>query len=275
MPRAALELRPLSTHDERAACVRLQERIWGPGFHERVPPTILQLAGELGGIADGAFDANGTLLGFVFGITGVIDGRLVHWSDMLGVDPAARDRGIGLALKWHQRDVMLARGITEIRWTFDPLQAKNAWINLTLLGAVAHTYARAYYAPTGSPLHADGTDRLIVTWEIASERVARRAAGELPSDVPDVQPLNRVYMTKHGPACDAPGIPSGPRAAIAIPSIIDELRPADPALARVWRANVRTAFESCFAAGYDACDLVRGLDLATYVMVRDCRGADR
>ena len=265
---AALELRPLSTHDERAACVRLQERIWGPGFHERVPPTILQLSGELGGIADGAFDADGNLLGFVFGITGVIDGRLVHWSDMLGVDPAARDRGIGLALKWHQRDAMLARGITEIRWTFDPLQAKNAWLNLTRLGAVAHTYARDYYAPTGSPLHPDGTDRLIVTWDIASERVARRAAGELPSDVPDVLPLNRVYMTKHGPACEAPPAPSGSRISIAIPSRIDEIRRSNPALARDWRAKTRCALEACFAAAYEVGAFVRGANHGTYSMER-------
>jgi predicted GNAT superfamily acetyltransferase len=229
----------------------------------------MRVQNTYGGSVLVAGDAGGRVQGFAFALLSRnLEGTVFWWSHMTAVSAESAGKGIGFALKMAQRNEALRQGISEIAWTFDPLQAKNAWLNLTRLGAVAHTYARDYYAPTGSPLHPDGTDRLIVTWDIASERVARRAAGELPSDVPDVLPLNRVYMTKHGPACEAPPAPSGSRISIAIPSRIDEIRRSNPALARDWRAKTRCALEACFAAAYEVGAFVRGANHGTYSMER-------
>ena len=111
-------IRPFASLEEYEACAAFQEEIWGRGFSERVPPAILMIANRLGGLAAGAFAEDGTLDGFVFGLTGLLDGKLVHWSDMLGVRPGIRDTGLGTRLKGYQRAVLMERGITEMRWTF-------------------------------------------------------------------------------------------------------------------------------------------------------------
>lgn len=269
-----LAVRPLHGRAEYAACVALQERTWGRNFVERVPPTILRIAQDLGGIASGAFDADGTLLGFVFGITGLIDGVPVHWSDMLAVAPEARNRGVGVALKLHQRELLLARGVDIMRWTFDPLEAKNAHLNLSRLGAVARTYRREYYEGSDSPLHAGiGTDRLIVTWDLASERVAERIAGMSgPPDIAEVMrahPLNPL-VDEALPRCAPPAAHEDAAAVrIAVPADIQSLRDRDPALATEWRHHTRAAFESAFSGGYEARELVRAGPVGWYVLQRD------
>ena len=137
--RADPVIRPLGGRAEREACVALQERVWGDAFADRVPASVLMIALETGGVASGAF-LDGRLVGFVFGITGLREGRPIHWSDMLAVAPEHRGEGIGHRLKLHQRALLLERGVETVRWTFDPLEARNAHINLRRLGAVAGEY---------------------------------------------------------------------------------------------------------------------------------------
>ncbi len=178
-PASPWTLRPLATREEYHACVRLQEEVWGEGFQERVPAALLMVANRLGGLAAGAFSSDGALEGFVFGLTGLVGGEPVHWSDMLAVRPEERNRGLGTRLKLFQREVLLARGVRRMHWTFDPLQARNAHINFTKLGAVCREYAVDLYGETGSPLHRGiGTDRMVVTWEMDSPRVVARVEGD-------------------------------------------------------------------------------------------------
>ena len=169
-----MTIRPIASLEEYETCAEFQEEIWGRGFSEKVPPAILMIANRLGGLAAGAFTTDGTLEGFVFGLTGVIDGKLVHWSDMLGVRPGGRDSGLGTRLKGYQRAVLLEKGIREMRWTFDPLQGRNAHVNFAKLGIVSREYVESMYGDTDSPLHRIGTDRLIATWEMDSPRVIER-----------------------------------------------------------------------------------------------------
>ena len=122
-------LRPLSTPEDYAACVRLQRETWGEEFTELVTPVILMLTQKVGGIAAGAFDGVGQLAGFIYGLTGFHDGQPVHWSHMLAVLPQFEGLGIGRRLKEFQRDLLLEKGITSVRWTFDPLVARNAHLN--------------------------------------------------------------------------------------------------------------------------------------------------
>lgn len=269
----AFEIRPLEGRDEFAACVALQERTWGRDFNERVPSTILRIAQETGGIASGAFAPDGSLIGFVFGITGWVGGAPLHWSDMLAVAPEARDRGVGIALKLHQRQQLLARGVDVVVWTFDPLEARNAHVNLSRLGAVARTHRRDYYEGSSSPLHAGiGTDRLFVTWEIAGERVAQRLAGATRApaldDVLRAAPLNAIEDAAM-PRCAEPRMPDdASRVRIAVPADIQALRDRDLGLAVEWRQRTRAAFEAALSRGYETRELVRDGAVAWYLLER-------
>ena len=241
---ADVALRPLSGQAEMAACVDLQRITWGAGFAETVPPAFLFVAQRTGGIASGAFAPDGALLGFVFGISGVEDGRLIHWSDMLAVRPDARGIGLGVALKLHQRDLLLARGIELVYWTFDPLEARNAHINFSRLGIVVRRYMRDVYGDTGSDLHAGiGTDRLLGEWHIATPRVEARLAGAVP------QP------------------PAGEVARVSVPLDIQAMKRTDPAAAHEQRTLSRHAFEDYLGRGWVAVDVERGRDALHYLLV--------
>ena len=176
-----IQIRPLRTPAEYAACVELQKEIWGPGFTETVPAAILHVAQKIGGIATGAFH-DGMLIGFVFGISGIEADRAVHWSDMLAVRHSYRDQKIGERLKMHQRSELLSRGITRMYWTFDPFDAKNAYVNFCKLGVSAREYVPDMYGQTDSPLHAHGTDRLIAIWEM--DRPRRSASVDARIEIP-------------------------------------------------------------------------------------------
>ena len=237
-------IRPFADHAEMEACVELQRTTWGGHFNETVPPAIQWVAQQTGGVASGAFAPDGTLLGFVFGISGVRDGRLVHWSDMLAVHPDARGLGLGVALKLHQRELLLANGIELVHWTFDPLEARNAHINFRRLGIVAREYLRDVYGDTGSDLHAGiGTDRLVAEWRIGSPRVEAALAGRPPESAP----------------ADA--------ARIAVPLDIQSLKRTDLAAARAQRALTRAAFEDYLGRGWIVVDAERGDDALHYLLV--------
>jgi predicted GNAT superfamily acetyltransferase len=205
-----IRIRDLASEQDYAACVELQRETWGRTFTEAVPATMLRIAQKLGGIAAGAFEGD-ALIGFVFGLTGLIDGEVVHWSDMLAVRASHRNRGIGELLKRYQRDRLLSLGVNRMFWTFDPLDAKNAHINFNRLGVYAREYVVDMYGETASPLHAFGTDRLIVIWELAAERIDR---GSRHENVREIE----------------------------VPADIHALNRSDPQRAREWRAQTRAQF---------------------------------
>ncbi|HEX7051101.1 MAG TPA: hypothetical protein VF188_12915 [Longimicrobiales bacterium] len=234
-----------SDRDDRA-CVRIQQEVWGRDFADVVPASMLKISRQIGGVSAGAFDGSGRLLGFVFGMTGLENGRLVHWSHMLAVLPEARNREIGRRLKAFQRSYLEALGVERIYWTFDPLVARNAHLNLTRLGASVVEYVADMYGPTGSALHALGTDRLVVSWPVRTEATPDRpAAGpaEWQADVPVVNPVE--------PA----GAPArewllAPVVGIEVPPDIDAMIEDDLALAQQWRVATRHAFLGYLERGY-------------------------
>lgn len=244
-PPAGVTVRPLNGQREREACVALQYATWGDDFDEAVPTAILLAAQHTGGVASGAFDASGALLGFVFGISGFEGERRVHWSDMLAVREDARGLGLGLALKLHQRELLLGRGVETVYWTFDPLVARNAHINFGRLGATAGEYLRDVYGDTGSHLHAGiGTDRLLARWDIAGERVARRLAGGSMTTSP-AAPLANPAGADAEPDLSL----ESERVAIAVPADIQALKAEAPEVALRWRAVTRRAFEHYLGRG--------------------------
>lgn len=241
-------VRRVDTLAEYQECVAIQKETWGAGFRELVFPSILMVAQKLGGVCAGAFAPSGRMLGFVFGLTGVRNGRLVHWSDMLAVRPEARGSHIGERLKLFQRDLVRAIGVETMHWTFDPLVARNAHLNLTRLGARAIEYVPDMYGSnTGSPVHgALPTDRVVVAWDLTRspggvERPSR--AGVLVNPVaPDGLPsLN--------------GLRDAPVVRIAVPRDL-ETEPNE--LRAVWREVTREAFATYLARGYEVLGFRRG-----------------
>ena len=250
--------------------MELQKQVWGDDFTETIPVSMLKVVQQVGGIVIGAFVGR-RMVGFLFGISGIRDRQLAHWSDTLAVLPEYRDLGIGRRLKCYQREVLLEEGVEQIHWTFDPLESRNAYVNLTRLGAVAREYRRDFYGATASILH-EGleTDRLVASWDIRSDRVARRLAGERTrSDVQveDAPLVNRWRSTDHVPLAGEPDLDiSAPVVRLAIPADMQELRQRAPAAAREWRYTTRAAFEAYLGRGYTATDLVRGPECSCYVL---------
>jgi len=223
-------IRPLEGWNDYAACLELQRMVWGEDPRELVPPIMLEVTRRAGGVLGGAFDPVGTLLGFVYGMPAVRDGRPAHWSHLLAVRPGARRQGLGVALKRWQRSRLREAGIERAYWTYDPLLAANAHLNLNVLGARVEEYVADFY---GNEVEdATGSDRLVVEWDLT--------AGE---PVP-AAPVTAVL----GPA--AASLPPLSRLGLAVPEDFLRLAREDPAAASGWREGTRRAFTHYLGAGY-------------------------
>lgn len=242
-----LTFRPFSSVPDFAACVELQRATWGRSFSDIVPLSILKITQKAGGIAAGAFSPEGLLLGFVYGLTGYVDGRPFHWSHMLAVDRAARDLGLGTRLKLYQRELLLPVGVEEVRWTFDPLEARNAHLNFNHLGAEVAEYVEEMYAgEEGSELFEGiGTDRFILSWKIAGERVERALADRRAGAG---EPFREAPVVNPGAAMA--DLPEDPRVRIEIPESIQDLKSGRPEVGGAWRETTRRAFQSYLSRGY-------------------------
>jgi predicted GNAT superfamily acetyltransferase len=266
-------LRPFETIEEFRECVVLQEETWGVGFSERVAPAILKVSQILGGVAAGAYAADGHLVGFVFGMTGVRNGELVHWSDMLAVREEARNSGLGTKLKAYQRERVLELGVSKMHWTFDPLRARNAYLNFAKLGIVVREYAQDMYGQTDSPLHRGiGTDRMIPLWLLDSERVVARLAGTDDLTIHDAESIPHALAATMSDGDPRPGEPDlavdEDGVLVSIPSDLAGIMDRSVELALEWRMATRSAFTHYLAVGYEARELLRGDGLSDYLLVK-------
>jgi chorismate synthase len=264
-----VSIRDLSTLEEYQECCELQEETWGRGFSERVPAAILRVSQKVGGVTAGAFDARGRMLGFVFGLTGIREGRLSHWSDMLAVREEARGHRIGERLKHFQREQVLALGVEVMYWTFDPLVARNAHLNLNRLGAHAAEYIEDMYGSnTGSPVHgAVPTDRFVAKWELRHQTEpapGRDLPGERDAAAPLLNPLDDHGRPLVRPANGADVV----RVQVPLDSSLLRMQGADLPIA--WRRAVRQAVTPLLAAGYGVTRFVRAHEgtLPYYVLSR-------
>jgi len=282
---AGIHVRHLRTHEDFLACVALQDETWGAGFSERVPMAILKVSQRIGGVTAGAFDATGRLVGFVFGMTGVERGRLVHWSDMLAVRPEWRDHGIGRRLKEFQRDTLVQRGVEVIYWTYDPLVARNAHLNFNQLGVQVVEYVIDMYgSDTDSALHRGiGSDRFVVAWHIggqssrATDASTADARAQSGSDVrtPDSAARDARVLN----ASDDRGVPTIPQLPqrpaesvlrVEIPLEIDRIQATSLRDAARWRATTRAAFTWVLQHSYAVTGFYRDAERghAFYVLSR-------
>jgi predicted GNAT superfamily acetyltransferase len=263
---ADIIIRDIDRCEAMRAVEELQKEVWGIPDIEVVPLTQLVAARAAGGVLLGAFDRE-TLIGFVYGFAGFERGRISHHSHMLAVKPAYRNFNIGFKLKQAQRECVLALGITEMTWTFDPLQSLNAHFNFRRLGVVSDRYLVDFYGTeAASFLHRNGTDRLWVTWLLANEYAPKLYQNDLNSQ--NAEPLVEVGKNSAPVSRDIDLASAGSTLFVEIPADIRSLEQHDIALAAAWRTATRAAFISAFAAGYVAVDFIRGKVAGKYLLSR-------
>jgi predicted GNAT superfamily acetyltransferase len=269
--------RDLTTLEEFANVVELEREIWGPGYDEVVPVPILAVSVHRGGILIGAFDGD-RMVGFVYSLPGIKDGKATQWSHMAGVVAEHRSAGLGRTLKLLQRDRTLAMGLDLIEWTYDPLQAMNAHLNFAKLGVVAEEYAENIYGTSSSPLHqGNPTDRFVAEWWIRTPHVERRLAssGQLTlrtNEMTDARRVNRTAPSGEWlESVDVDLSLDARRLAVEIPMGFTDMLSRNPELALAWRICTRAIFTTYFDRGYRAVDfsLAREARKGAYLLARD------
>lgn len=182
---------------EMQACFVLQKEVWKFSDADLVPVRMFVVASKIGGHVIGAFvhrddktDDESELIAFALAIPGMRNGHCYLHSHMLAVRQAYRNGGLGRRMKLYQRDDALARGFELMEWTFDPLEIKNAYLNIEKLGAIARRYNDNQYGITSSPLQGGlPTDRLVAEWWMKSKRVENMLA-----DVPRAEFECRAHI---------------------------------------------------------------------------------
>jgi len=314
-----ISLHIIETPGEMIEVEDLQRLVWPGNETEVIPVHLLITAVHNGGLVIGAYEqpaapedlpgqlnsatgdtsaADGTtgdaqqgsvLVGFTFGFPGLYhtpDGpRLKHCSHMLGVHPDYRDRGIGFLLKRAQWQMVRHQGLDRITWTYDPLISRNAYLNITRLGAVCNTYLRNTYGDLRDDLNTGlPTDRFQVDWWINSQRVQRRLGKRARRPLDLAHFLAAETSILNASSMGTSGLPRPPAnyilgeiknvhstqkeqplLLVEIPANFMAIRASDPALALEWRLHTRDLFEQLFQRGYLITDFVHlpGSDAAS------------
>ncbi|MEO3814608.1 GNAT family N-acetyltransferase [Sphaerisporangium sp. B11E5] len=230
--RAGVVVRELDRISEFEGVFQVFDRIW------RADPSSAPISVELmralshsGNYVAGAF-SRGEMVGAAVGFLAGPPAGGLH-SHVTG---AVAGRGVGFALKLHQRAWALERGLGQVSWTFDPLVRRNAHFNLTKLGGRPAEYLPSFYGPMTDVINAgDESDRLLLVWRLTEPHVLDACAGRPRETVPPEGAVVAVRAEDERPVVSAPGRVS----LVATPSDIEGLRPADPVAGRAWRMAVR------------------------------------
>jgi predicted GNAT superfamily acetyltransferase len=199
----SIQIRNCHQLEEMRTCVVLQKEVWNFTDIDLVPLRMFVVAGKIGGQVIGAFDGK-EMIAFLLAIPGAREGRSYLHSHMLGVRKEYRNAGLGRRMKLFQREDALVRGFDLIEWTFDPLEIKNAYLNIERLGAIARRYNVNQYGITSSPLQGGlPSDRLIAEWWLQSNRVTTLLnTGERPAVkvVERISVPSQIYEWKASPS---------------------------------------------------------------------------
>ena len=250
-------IRECITIEELDSCVRLQREVFGLPELEVSPRRHLIVSRQAGGWTLGAFvpqGGRGRLVGFVHHLAAVRDGsEIFGYSHMMAVEPAYQNQGVGTRLKWSQRERAIREGRSFIKWTWDPMQARNAHFNVNRLGVTVSSYAENFYgtdyvtSPTlhsGEPPGID-SDRLFADWQLQSRRVQDLANGS------------------------AAAVTAKPAATIAIPKEWNKLFRENPSQAKQEQLRVRREFQNAFSAGLICAGFERSAAEPRYLLYED------
>ncbi|HEX9929917.1 MAG TPA: GNAT family N-acetyltransferase [Pyrinomonadaceae bacterium] len=246
-----IKIREVSGVKEFNRCIELQRAAFNLPDLEISPLRHFIVTNNCGGFTLGAF-AGERLVGFVHHLIAVKNGEIIGYSHMAAISPDFQNAGIGARLKWAQREKALSEGVKFIKWTFEPMQSRNAHFNLNRLGATVSTFAENYYGTDfnpasetiGEPIGLD-SDRLFAYWRLDSERVRnfeRGASAEIKSEIAKT---------------------------IEIPANWSALVKNEPNKAREEQLRVRAEFQTAFAENLICARFERGAETSRYLLYRE------
>jgi predicted GNAT superfamily acetyltransferase len=246
------EIREVTALEDLRAVVALFDQIWGRTGDPPLNADTLKALTHSGNYVSGAF-VDGRMVGALVGWFGGVPHDVHLHSHILGVVPDRETRGLGFELKQHQRRWCLERGVAVVEWTFDPLVRRNAYFNLTKLGADAPEYLINFYGEMRDDINAgEESDRLLIRWRVSSDRAEDAAAGRAEElDAERLREWGTAKVLSAGAAGEPVSESSSARVLICqVPEDIVALRRADPRLARAWRIALREALGGAMARGY-------------------------
>ena len=245
-----IEIRECTSLDELSECVQLQREVFDLPEVELSPVRHFVVTRNAGGFTLGAYD-NGKLAGYTLSVPAFLRGERAFYSHMTGVRAEYQSLGLGARLKWAQRERAIAEGVKYIKWTFEPVKARNAYFNLEKLGATIGEYQRNFYgtdyavAPESGNQIGLQSDRLFAEWQLESPKVIALAAGE-------------KYVEKRTPDAE-----------VEIINDWSTLVTSDPAAALELQLLVRKDFEAAFVDGMTARGFRRDEDHPAYLLYKD------
>ncbi|WP_144509637.1 GNAT family N-acetyltransferase [Bacillus sp. FJAT-22090] len=241
-----INIRVLKTTEDMLLVQQLEETIWGM---DAIPIHQTLTAVKNGGIIIGAFDGE-KLVGFSYGFPGFKNKETYLCSHMLGIHPDYQIQGIGKRLKDEQLLVAKDMGYNLIIWTFDPLESRNAYLNVTKLYGIVDTYIENCYGEMTGGINAGlPTDRLQVEWRITSERVQEKW---MPKHIIYENLFQIEYPKEDLPVLVEPELfaPSGQGYEVPIPKQFQAMKTASPEIALNWRLQIRKVIQTLFSSGY-------------------------
>ncbi len=248
---AGVEIRMLDAVAELEAASGLIAHIWGDAedAEPKAPVAMLRALSHAGNFVAGAFQG-ADLVGVSIAFFGR-EGEATHLhSHITGIDGRFQNRSLGFALKQFQRSWALDRGTESIQWTADPLVRRNLYFNLIKLGATAVAYYPDFYGAILDGVNGDqDSDRVLLSWELASERAVQAADGALPGQSADDAP---AVLSADGDGSPVLARADGPRLRVWVPEDIVQMRQDDPGRALAWREALREAVGDCLGKGYRA-----------------------
>jgi predicted GNAT superfamily acetyltransferase len=283
----SIRIKPLKTLDEMRVAVELQRTFWGQDPESVIPAHMLFSIASYGGHVLAALD-DARMIGVLVGFLGTNTeetnrpamANLQMVSKRMVVLPEYRGQGVGYRLKLAQRDASIQQGIRMVTWTYDPLMALNAHLNIRKLGAISHRYLEDYYgtAEEGGLATLGSSDRFQVEWWVTNRRVEERISGRrrdlnlqqyLDANTPIA---NATTADSHGTPWPAENniMPSGTLALVEIPVNFTSIVKSDPVLGRAWRLHSRDLFKRLMSLGYVVTDFIHapheGRDRAFYLL---------
>jgi len=244
-----IQIRECTTIEEFDSCIRLQREVFGLPELEISPRRHLIVSRQAGGWTLGAFVAD-QLVGFVHHMAAVRENTVFGYSHMMAVAREYQNKGVGARLKWSQRERAMNEGRNFIKWTWDPMQARNAYFNLNRLGDTVRSYAANFYGtdyatsplPEGTPPPGIDSDRLFAEWQLNSAKVIKLAQG--------AEPTTDTAAAR----------------TIQIPSDWNSLCAQDARAARTEQLRVRAEFQDAFAAGLECAGFDRAAEPPRYLL---------
>lgn len=244
-------IRECATIDELSQCVALQREVFTLPEIEISPVRHFIVTQRAGGFTLGAFTAENDLVGFVLSVPSFLGNKKFFYSHMTAVKKEFQSYGIGAKLKWTQRETALEKGVDFIKWTFQPILARNAFFNLEKLGAVVRHYEPNFYGTDYSTAYEEGeapgidSDRLFAEWNLKSEKVEKLAKGE--------------SFTEQGTVIRT----------IEIPNDWNALVKTNPQKAIEEQERIKKEFQSAFAEGLAGKSFARSETHPKYLLYKD------